>query len=223
MWWFVVKAVCADMKGTTSWKTYAMETFLNSYIEIKEKIVFEFCSICSMCTYIRSYRWRRRHTRRSNQWPENSILRSCQSSLDSSVRRAGKLLVCVRVCVYVCVCVRVCMRLYMRVYVWVHMISDVFGCNYECVETHFTTLSLCSPCTHPYPTPTWSLTPSVFVSSFLPTFFHSFFFSLTPAGQDDQGRITTMGRGGSDLTATVIGSAAGVDEIQVKGGIWCLT
>lgn len=34
-------------------------------------------------------------------------------------------------------------------------------------------------------------------------------------GQDDQGRITTMGRGGSDLTATVIGSAAGVDEIQV--------
>jgi aspartate kinase len=34
-------------------------------------------------------------------------------------------------------------------------------------------------------------------------------------GKDDQGRITTMGRGGSDLTATVIGSAAGVDEIQV--------
>ena len=34
-------------------------------------------------------------------------------------------------------------------------------------------------------------------------------------GQDDQGRITTMGRGGSDLTATVIGSAAQVDEIQV--------
>ena len=34
-------------------------------------------------------------------------------------------------------------------------------------------------------------------------------------GQDDQGRITTLGRGGSDLTATVIGSAAGVDEIQV--------
>ena len=34
-------------------------------------------------------------------------------------------------------------------------------------------------------------------------------------GQDDKGRITTLGRGGSDLTATVIGSAAGVDEIQV--------
>ena len=34
-------------------------------------------------------------------------------------------------------------------------------------------------------------------------------------GQDDLGRITTLGRGGSDLTATVIGSAAGVDEIQV--------
>ena len=34
-------------------------------------------------------------------------------------------------------------------------------------------------------------------------------------GQDDNGRITTLGRGGSDLTATVIGAAAGVDEIQV--------
>ena len=39
--------------------------------------------------------------------------------------------------------------------------------------------------------------------------------STHSTGQDDQGRITTMGRGGSDLTATVIGSAAGVDEIQV--------
>jgi len=32
---------------------------------------------------------------------------------------------------------------------------------------------------------------------------------------DDQGRITTMGRGGSDLTATAIGAACGLDEIQV--------
>ena len=39
---------------------------------------------------------------------------------------------------------------------------------------------------------------------------------LHHTGQDDQGRITTMGRGGSDLTATVIGSAAQVDEIQVS-------
>lgn len=34
-------------------------------------------------------------------------------------------------------------------------------------------------------------------------------------GQDDKGRITTLGRGGSDLTATVVGSAYPVDEIQV--------
>ena len=34
-------------------------------------------------------------------------------------------------------------------------------------------------------------------------------------GQDDKGRITTLGRGGSDLTATVLGAAAPVDEIQV--------
>jgi aspartate kinase len=34
-------------------------------------------------------------------------------------------------------------------------------------------------------------------------------------GHDDDGRITTLGRGGSDLTATVLGTAAGVDEIQV--------
>lgn len=34
-------------------------------------------------------------------------------------------------------------------------------------------------------------------------------------GHDDNGRITTLGRGGSDLTATVLGTAAGVDEIQV--------
>lgn len=34
-------------------------------------------------------------------------------------------------------------------------------------------------------------------------------------GHDSLGRITTLGRGGSDLSATVIGSAAGVDEVQV--------
>jgi aspartate kinase len=33
-------------------------------------------------------------------------------------------------------------------------------------------------------------------------------------GHDDKGRITTLGRGGSDLTATVLGAAAPVDEIQ---------
>ena len=32
----------------------------------------------------------------------------------------------------------------------------------------------------------------------------------TPAGA-----ITTLGRGGSDLTATVLGAALGVDEVQV--------
>ena len=34
-------------------------------------------------------------------------------------------------------------------------------------------------------------------------------------GHDEKGRITTLGRGGSDLTATVLGAAAPVDEIQV--------
>lgn len=34
-------------------------------------------------------------------------------------------------------------------------------------------------------------------------------------GQEPKGRITTLGRGGSDLTATAIGAALGVDEIQV--------
>jgi len=34
-------------------------------------------------------------------------------------------------------------------------------------------------------------------------------------GHDPLGRITTLGRGGSDLSATVIGAAAGVDEVQV--------
>ena len=29
------------------------------------------------------------------------------------------------------------------------------------------------------------------------------------------GAITTLGRGGSDLTATVLGAALGVDEVQV--------
>jgi hypothetical protein len=37
-------------------------------------------------------------------------------------------------------------------------------------------------------------------------------------GQDERGRITTLGRGGSDLTATVVGSAYPVDEIQVRLG-----
>lgn len=34
-------------------------------------------------------------------------------------------------------------------------------------------------------------------------------------GHDNQGRITTLGRGGSDLTASTLGAAVGVDEIQV--------
>ena len=34
-------------------------------------------------------------------------------------------------------------------------------------------------------------------------------------GHDSQGRITTLGRGGSDLTATSIGAACNLDEIQV--------
>ena len=34
-------------------------------------------------------------------------------------------------------------------------------------------------------------------------------------GKDVEGRITTLGRGGSDLTASLIGAAAGYDEVQV--------
>lgn len=34
-------------------------------------------------------------------------------------------------------------------------------------------------------------------------------------GHDSQGRITTLGRGGSDLTASTLGAAVPVDEIQV--------
>ena len=34
-------------------------------------------------------------------------------------------------------------------------------------------------------------------------------------GQDNEGRITTLGRGGSDLTASTLGAAVGMDEIQV--------
>jgi aspartate kinase len=34
-------------------------------------------------------------------------------------------------------------------------------------------------------------------------------------GKDEQGCITTLGRGGSDLTASLIGAAAGYDEVQV--------
>jgi len=34
-------------------------------------------------------------------------------------------------------------------------------------------------------------------------------------GHDPNGKITTLGRGGSDLTATAIGAALGLDEIQV--------
>ncbi|CAN0414487.1 unnamed protein product, partial [Hapterophycus canaliculatus] len=34
-------------------------------------------------------------------------------------------------------------------------------------------------------------------------------------GQSPCKQITTLGRGGSDLTATVIGVACGVDEVQV--------
>jgi len=34
-------------------------------------------------------------------------------------------------------------------------------------------------------------------------------------GKDVTGRVTTLGRGGSDLTASLIGAAAGCDEVQV--------
>ena len=34
-------------------------------------------------------------------------------------------------------------------------------------------------------------------------------------GKDPNGKITTLGRGGSDLTATALGAALGLDEIQV--------
>jgi aspartate kinase len=35
-------------------------------------------------------------------------------------------------------------------------------------------------------------------------------------GKDVTGRVTTLGRGGSDLTASLIGAAAGCDEVQVR-------
>ena len=34
-------------------------------------------------------------------------------------------------------------------------------------------------------------------------------------GQDQDGRITTLGRGGSDLSATFFGASCPVDEVQV--------
>ena len=34
-------------------------------------------------------------------------------------------------------------------------------------------------------------------------------------GHDSQGRVTTLGRGGSDLTATCLGASIGADEVQV--------
>jgi len=34
-------------------------------------------------------------------------------------------------------------------------------------------------------------------------------------GKDESGAITTLGRGGSDLTASLVGAAAGYDEVQV--------
>lgn len=37
-------------------------------------------------------------------------------------------------------------------------------------------------------------------------------------GHDSKGRVTTLGRGGSDLTATCIGASVGADEIQVWKG-----
>ncbi len=52
--------------------------------------------------------------------------------------------------------------------------------------------------------------------SYLPTckFTHPFFSGMN-TGHNTKGRITTLGRGGSDLTATAIGAALGVDEVQV--------
>ena len=38
---------------------------------------------------------------------------------------------------------------------------------------------------------------------------------LPGTGHDSKGRVTTLGRGGSDLTATVIGAAVPADEVQV--------
>ena len=35
------------------------------------------------------------------------------------------------------------------------------------------------------------------------------------AAHDARGRITTLGRGGSDLTATVLGASVGAREVQV--------
>ena len=47
--------------------------------------------------------------------------------------------------------------------------------------------------------------------------FNSMMMAITfLLGHDSKGRITTLGRGGSDLTATVVGSAYPVDEIQVE-------
>ena len=38
-------------------------------------------------------------------------------------------------------------------------------------------------------------------------------------GKDTGGAITTLGRGGSDLTASLLGAAAGFDEVQVCGPV----
>ncbi len=57
-------------------------------------------------------------------------------------------------------------------------------------------------------------------SNNIETFFSKFGQDEVPVitgfiGKSEDGRITTIGRGGSDLTATYIGSSIGVDEVQV--------
>ena len=57
---------------------------------------------------------------------------------------------------------------------------------------------------------------SVITVCSLPSLAHqSVTVSIPPPGHNTKGRITTLGRGGSDLTATAIGAALGVDEVQV--------
>ena len=92
---------------------YAMETFLNSYIEVKKRksCLNSVLSVLCARTYVpigeggdvREDQINDRKARYSDRASHHWIYRY-------AVR--GNCL-----CVYVCVCVRVCMRLYMRVYV----------------------------------------------------------------------------------------------------------
>lgn len=179
MWWFDVKAVCADMKGTTSWKITPWKLYwiLTSRLKRKSDLNSVLSVLCAR-TYVPigeggdvcEDQINDRKTRYSDRAGHHWIHRYAV--------RGNCLCVSMRVCMRVSVCVK-----------------DVFGCNYECVETHFTTLSSCSPLHTPNPTPTWSLTPSVSFSSFIPSFIHSFSPSLLQVRTIKAGSLQWAGEG----------------------------